>query len=63
MGFAFVLTIVTGAVCGLAPAFAALRTSVNDTLKDGGRTGTAGSGHAWLRSTLVVEKSPSPWFF
>jgi predicted permease len=27
---------------------------VNDTLKDGGRTGTAGSGHAWLRSTLVV---------
>jgi len=54
LGFAFVLAIVTGAVCGLAPAFAALRTSVNDTLKDGGRTGTAGSGHAWLRSTLVV---------
>jgi putative ABC transport system permease protein len=54
VGFAVALAVVTGAVCGLAPAFAALRTSVNDTLKDGGRTGTAGSGHAWLRSTLVV---------
>jgi predicted permease len=27
---------------------------VNDTLKEGGRTGSAGSGHARLRSTLVV---------
>jgi predicted permease len=54
VGFALALAIITGAVCGLAPAFAALRTSVNDTLKDGGRTGTAGSGHAWLRSALVV---------
>ena len=54
VGFAFALAIITGVVCGLAPAVAALRTSVNDTLKDGGRTGTAGSGHAWLRSALVV---------
>jgi putative ABC transport system permease protein len=54
VGFALALAIVTGAVCGCAPAFAALRTSVNDTLKDGGRTGTTGGGHAWLRSTLVV---------
>ncbi|HSS99478.1 MAG TPA: ABC transporter permease [Terriglobales bacterium] len=54
VGFALALAIVTGVVCGCAPAFAALRTSVNDTLKDGGRTGTAGSGHAWLRSALVV---------
>jgi predicted permease len=52
--FAIALAVATGLVCGLAPAFAALRTSVNDTLKEGGRTGTAGSGHAWLRSTLVV---------
>jgi putative ABC transport system permease protein len=52
--FAMVLAVATGLVCGLAPAFAALRTSVNDTLKEGGRTGTAGSGHAWLRSALVV---------
>lgn len=54
VSFAIGLAILTGIVCGLAPAFAAIRTSVNDTLKEGGRTGTAGSGHAYLRSTLVV---------
>jgi putative ABC transport system permease protein len=52
--FAIILAVLTGLVCGLAPAFAALRTSVNDTLKEGGRTGSAGSGHARLRSALVV---------
>jgi predicted permease len=52
--FAIALGIFTGLVCGLAPAFAALRTSVNETLKEGGRTGSAGGGHARLRSALVV---------
>jgi predicted permease len=52
--FAIVLAVLTGLVCGLAPAFAALRTSVNETLKEGGRTGSAGSAHARLRSALVV---------
>jgi putative ABC transport system permease protein len=52
--FAIGLSILTGVGCGLAPAFAAWRTSVNETLKEGGRTGSAGGGHAWLRSTLVV---------
>jgi putative ABC transport system permease protein len=52
--FAIALSVVTGIVCGLAPAFAALRTSVNETLKEGGRTGTAGGGHVWLRTALVA---------
>ena len=52
--FAILLAVLTGLVCGLAPAFAALRTSVNETLKEGGRTGSAGGGHARLRSALVV---------
>ncbi|HLW85307.1 MAG TPA: ABC transporter permease [Candidatus Sulfotelmatobacter sp.] len=56
VGFAFLLAVLTGMVCGLAPAFAALRTSVNETLKEGGRTGTQGSGHAQLRSALVVAE-------
>src|SRR5580698_6292125 len=54
-GFALVLALITGLICGLAPAFAAIRTNVNDTLKEGGRTGTAG-GHARLRSALVVAE-------
>ena len=54
--FALGLAVLTGAICGLAPAFAAIRTNVNDTLKEGGRTGTSGGGHARLRSALVVTE-------
>ena len=54
VGFALLLAIVTGLVCGLVPALAATRTDVNEALKEGGRTGTSGSGHARLRSALVI---------
>jgi putative ABC transport system permease protein len=54
IGFAFSLALLTGLLCGLAPAFAASRTGVNDALKEAGRTGTAGGEHARLRSALVV---------
>lgn len=54
MLFALGLAVLTGLLCGLAPAFAAIRTSVNETLKEGGRTGTPGSGHSRLRSALVI---------
>jgi predicted permease len=56
MLFALGLALVTGLLCGLAPAFAAIRTSMNEALKEGGRTGTSGSGHARLRSALVVAE-------
>jgi len=56
MLFALGLALLTGFLCGLAPAFAAIRTSVNETLKEGGRTGTSGSGHLKLRSALVVAE-------
>jgi predicted permease len=54
VGFALLLAVMTGFFCGLAPGFAALRTNVNASLKEGGRSGSAGGGHARLRSTLVV---------
>ncbi len=56
VGFAFLLAVTTGLLCGLAPAFAALRTNVNSTLKEGGRSGSASGGHARLRSMLVVAE-------
>ncbi|HEV2447493.1 MAG TPA: ABC transporter permease [Candidatus Sulfopaludibacter sp.] len=56
VGFALLLAVLTGLVCGLVPALAATRTDVNETLKEGGRTGTTGSGHARLRSVLVVAE-------
>jgi predicted permease len=54
VAFALALAVLTGLGCGLIPALAAARTGVNEALKEGGRTGTAGSGHARLRSALVV---------
>src|SRR5258707_1540383 len=56
MLFALGLALLTGFLCGLAPAFAAIRMSVNETLQEGGRTGNFGSGHARLRSALVVAE-------
>jgi putative ABC transport system permease protein len=54
--FALLLAVATGALCSLAPAFAALRTNLTESLKEGGRIGTGASGHAWLRSVLVVSE-------
>src|SRR5271154_588626 len=54
VAFSLCLALLTGLLCGLIPAFAASRTSVNEALKEGGRTGTSGSGHARLRSAVVV---------
>jgi predicted permease len=56
VAFSLGLTVLTGLFCGLIPAFAAARTGVNEALKEGGRTGSAGSGHARLRSALVVAE-------
>jgi len=55
-GFALLLALVTGLLCGIIPAIAAAHTSVNEALKEGGRTGTSGGGHARLRSILVVAE-------
>jgi predicted permease len=54
VGFALALGVLTGLFCGVVPAIAALRTNVNSNLKEGGRSGSEGGGHA--RSTLVVAE-------
>jgi len=54
--FALLLGVFTGVICALAPAFAAIRTSLSQDLKEGGRTGSRGTGHARLRSSLVVAE-------
>jgi predicted permease len=55
-GFALLLALATGALCSLAPAFAALRTNLTENLKEGVRTDTGSSSHTWLRSALVVSE-------
>ncbi len=56
IAFAVFLAIATGASSALVPAFAVIHTNMNDTLKEAGRTSSIGSGHAYLRSTLVIAE-------
>jgi len=56
IAFALLLAVGTGILCGLAPAFAALHTNMNESLKEGGRTGSVGGGHVRIRSVLVVSE-------
>jgi predicted permease len=51
--FAFVLAQATGALSSLAPAFAALRTDLVESLKEGVKSA---SSHSGLRSALVVSE-------
>jgi predicted permease len=53
-GFALLLALATGALCSLAPAFAAVRTNPIDGLKEGAKAVSGSASHAWLRSTLVT---------
>jgi predicted permease len=52
--FALLVAIATGVLCSLAPAFAALRTDLISTLKEGAQAGS--TSHTWLRSALVVAE-------
>jgi putative ABC transport system permease protein len=54
VAFALFLALTTGIICSLAPAFAAIRTDLNESLKEGGRSGSPSGGHVRLRSALVV---------
>jgi predicted permease len=54
--FACALICGTGILCGLAPAFAGMRTDVLDALRDGGHA-SAGAAQHRLRSALVVVET------
>ncbi len=54
--FALLLSLATGALCSLSPAFAALRTNLAQSLTEGTRTGRSSARHTWLRSALVVSE-------
>jgi predicted permease len=53
--FTFLVSLFTGVIFGLAPAFRTASVSVTESLKEGGRTGTS-AGPARLRQGLVVAE-------
>jgi putative ABC transport system permease protein len=52
--FALGISLITGLVFGLLPAWAASRSGVSEALKEGGRSSTAGGARQRMRSTFVV---------
>jgi putative ABC transport system permease protein len=54
LGFAIGISVVAGALFGLAPALRASRGQLSPTLSEGGRSGTHGRERGRLRSTLAV---------
>jgi predicted permease len=54
--FALVVAVATGVLCSLAPAFAALRINLIESLKEGAKAGSASASHTRLRSALVVSE-------
>ena len=54
--FAFLVAVASGVFCSLAPAFAALRTNLVESLKEGAQAASGSTSHGWLRSFLVVSE-------
>ena len=54
VGFALMLALLTGLLCGVIPAIASARTSVNEALKEGGRHWLVGQ---WSRPPTLCSRS------
>jgi putative ABC transport system permease protein len=53
LGYTILISVLTGIVFGAAPALQATGSSLQESLREGGR-GAAGERRAWLRNSLVV---------
>jgi predicted permease len=56
LAFAFFLSVLTGIVFGLAPAFRSSRSDLTGTLKQGGRTGTANAAKRRTHGLLAIAE-------
>lgn len=55
LGFTVLAALLTGAVCGLLPAWQATRADFNETLKDGGKGVATGMRNRWRNALVVAE--------
>jgi putative ABC transport system permease protein len=56
VAFTFALSLATGMLIGIVPAFAGSRAEVQSSLKESGRSSTAGRSQRRLRSALVIAE-------
>jgi predicted permease len=56
LAFTVLICLVTALLCGAAPALHSLRTDLNETLKESGRSATQGEKSHRLRALLVVSE-------
>lgn len=58
LAFAIAVTVITGVLCGVVPAFRVARDDASDTLKEGGRSEGAGHGRTRgrIRKALVISE-------
>jgi putative ABC transport system permease protein len=54
--FSLAITLATGVIFGLAPAWVTTKTDLNESLKEGGLSATTESGRRRLRNALVVSE-------
>lgn len=54
--FALATSLFTGVICSVAPAFAAMRTNLLESLKESTRAGTGGASHSRIRGGLVTAE-------
>jgi putative ABC transport system permease protein len=56
LGFTFLLSALTGVLFGLIPALQAVKSDVNESLKEGGRGSTAGATRQRFRSLTIIAE-------